>query len=115
MNKETGIIESSLLSMSMSMFPKHPEYALESTRLDTFKNWPIDIAQKPLQLAECGFYYLGRLDLVRCFFCGGELWNWEPSEVPWVEHARYFQSCGFWRQEKDLPYIQELCFRWLKN
>jgi len=99
MYEETGIIENS---------PKHPEFAVETTRLATFKDWPRDVTQTPQQLAKCGFYSLGIDDSVKCFFCDGGLRSWEPNDDPWVEHARWFNKCGYLRQQKGITYIQDI-------
>ncbi|VDI69036.1 Hypothetical predicted protein [Mytilus galloprovincialis] len=32
----------------------------------------------------------GEEDTVRCHYCDGGLRNWEPKDVPWEEHARWF-------------------------
>jgi hypothetical protein len=32
-------------------------------------------------------------DATRCFHCGGCLISWEPSDDPWVEHAKWFPHC----------------------
>ena len=39
--------------------PKHPQYAVQSVRLVTFKGWPTNIPQTPQIMAECGYYYAG--------------------------------------------------------
>ena len=36
----------------------------------------------------------GKKDLVRCFYCGGGLRDWEQGDNPWEEHARWHPSCG---------------------
>ena len=39
--------------------PKHPQYAVQSVRLESFKGWPTNIPQTPQIMAECGYYYAG--------------------------------------------------------
>ena len=39
--------------------PKHAQFANEDTRLLTFRDWPQAMPQKPKDLAEAGFFYLG--------------------------------------------------------
>ena len=39
--------------------PKHPQYAVQSVRLDSFNGWPENILQTPTVMAECGYYYAG--------------------------------------------------------
>ncbi|XP_067676028.1 baculoviral IAP repeat-containing protein 7-B-like [Haliotis asinina] len=75
--------------------PKHPQYAVESTRLRTFKDWPSQMKQKPEDLAKAGMYYLGKGDRAKCFSCGGVLSNWDPTDDPMAEHERWFPDCPF--------------------
>ncbi|XP_003747090.1 baculoviral IAP repeat-containing protein 7 [Galendromus occidentalis] len=63
-------------------------------RLETFAHWPkpqID----PKRLANAGFYYLQEGDKVRCAWCRGVIGEWEPSDVPFDEHAKFFKTCPF--------------------
>ena len=39
--------------------PKHAQFANEDARLLTFRDWPQAMPQKPKDLAEAGFFYLG--------------------------------------------------------
>ncbi len=80
--------------------PKHPAFALEKMRHDTFKDWPSRVRQTPSQLAAAGFFYIGHEDSVKCFWCDGGLRNWEPGDDPWVEHARWFPKCGHVKAKK---------------
>lgn len=43
--------------------PKHANFAVESTRLTSFNNWPQYKHQTPQQLAAAGFFYAGNQDL----------------------------------------------------
>ena len=38
---------------------KHPQFASTETRLLTFRDWPYAMPQRPKELAEAGFFYLG--------------------------------------------------------
>ncbi|KAH9508099.1 hypothetical protein Btru_052848 [Bulinus truncatus] len=53
-----------------------------------------------MDLAEAGFYYAGYSDCVRCFHCGGGIFNWEVGDNAWVEHARWFPRCQYILQKK---------------
>ncbi|XP_012523341.1 putative inhibitor of apoptosis [Monomorium pharaonis] len=75
--------------------PYKPEYATYKKRLQTFRGWPKDLKQTPEMLAEAGFYYSGYEDQVRCFYCDGGLRTWQPTDDVWIEHARWFEKCGF--------------------
>ena len=49
--------------------PAHPQKATFEARLRTFRDWPPALKQKPKDLAEAGFIYIGTSDQVKCFFC----------------------------------------------
>ena len=41
--------------------PLHPSFATPEARLRTFREWPPALKQQPKDLADAGFYYIGRL------------------------------------------------------
>ncbi|KAJ8311085.1 hypothetical protein KUTeg_011362 [Tegillarca granosa] len=88
--------------------PVYPHYALTVVRTTSFRCWPKDKKQHPQDLAKAGFFYEGREDQVRCFFCGGGLFNWDPEDVPIVEHARWYPKCVFLRQLKGDDFILQI-------
>lgn len=55
--------------------PVHSKYATIEARLRTFRDWPPGLKQQPKDLAESGFYYMGkrvgylfsRLQVTTCF------------------------------------------------
>jgi len=69
----------------------------ESERLRSYEHWPtgpnaprtVDIHD----LARSGFFYLGNLDRVQCFSCGGVLRNWNFGDNVMNEHRRHFPQC----------------------
>lgn len=73
--------------------PKHPQYAIKSLRVSTYRNFPPGIIQRPEDLAQAGFFYSGKDDVVYCYFCGQGLRAWEPEDDVWVEHARWSPHC----------------------
>ncbi|XP_023329577.1 uncharacterized protein LOC111702197 isoform X2 [Eurytemora carolleeae] len=87
--------------------PLHPSYATPEARLRTFREWPPALKQRPQDLADAGFYYIGLSDQVKCFYCDGGLRNWQPEDDPWMEHARWFSKCVFVRLRKGDEYIKE--------
>ncbi|XP_078665406.1 E3 ubiquitin-protein ligase XIAP-like [Branchiostoma floridae x Branchiostoma belcheri] len=42
-------------------------------------------------------------DSMKCFYCEGELQNWEPEDEPWTEHAKW---CKFLLQQRGDDYVQ---------
>ncbi|XP_034970914.1 baculoviral IAP repeat-containing protein 2 isoform X3 [Zootoca vivipara] len=82
--------------------PKTVNYAMstEEVRLHTFESWPLTFLS-PSSLAKAGFYYIGPVDRVACFACGGQLSNWEPKDNAMSEHRRHFPNCPFVEQMRD--------------
>ncbi|KAF0707726.1 death-associated inhibitor of apoptosis 1-like, partial [Aphis craccivora] len=46
-------------------------------------------------LAESGFIYSGKKDIVECFCCSLILHHWEKEDNPWIEHSRWNPKCVF--------------------
>lgn len=90
------------------MNPVHRHYATESMRLESFKNWPIGLTQKPLDMVEAGFFYTGQGDRVICYYCNGKLKDWPPGDKPWEEHARWFKSCLHVLIMKGEEYVENI-------
>uniref|UniRef100_A0A182JW50 RING-type domain-containing protein n=1 Tax=Anopheles christyi TaxID=43041 RepID=A0A182JW50_9DIPT len=90
-----------------SFNPKFPRYRAEKDRLVSFKEWPKSMTQTPERMADAGFYYTGKSDLVACFYCGGFLRDWLPENDPWVEHAMHFSGCLYLMLAKPAEFIGE--------
>jgi hypothetical protein len=79
----------------------HAEYSLVFRRRQTFENWP-EAEQSSLpsidSFVEAGFFYTNDKTIVRCFYCNGALRNWQATDDPKVEHARWFPQCAYIRQ-----------------
>lgn len=86
--------------------PKFKQWSDERVRVMSFRGWPPNMAQTPITLAQAGLVYMGTDDRCKCFWCGGELYDWEPSDNPWEEHAKWFGHCGFVRQKMSPAFIQ---------
>ncbi|XP_006814869.1 baculoviral IAP repeat-containing protein 7-like [Saccoglossus kowalevskii] len=85
---------------------RHPEYSEERTRIATYTNWSENVVVSPVDLAKAGFYYTGVKDNVKCFYCDGGLRNWEPTDEPWIEHARWFPKCAFVLQQRGSVFMK---------
>lgn len=92
-NAPLGVI--SKPSPVRDMGPVHHQYASKDARLDSFRHWPMNLRQPPEELGDAGFFYTGRSDCTLCFYCGGGLNDWEEHDVPWKEHARWFERCPY--------------------
>jgi len=86
--------------------PYHPCFVDAETRLLTFRDWPQAMPQRPKDLAEAGFFYFGRGDFAQCFYCSIGLKNWDPTDIPWTEHARWSPRCAFVQLVKGENFIK---------
>ncbi|KFU90945.1 Inhibitor of apoptosis protein [Chaetura pelagica] len=77
-------------------------------RVKTFINWPTRIPVQPEQLADAGFYYVGRNDDVKCFCCDGGLRCWESGDDPWIEHAKWFPRCAYLLRVKGGEFVSQI-------
>ncbi|KAL3882073.1 hypothetical protein ACJMK2_028446 [Sinanodonta woodiana] len=85
--------------------PKYPQYAVQNMRINSFQRWPAELQQRPEEMAECGFYYAGFNDCVRCFHCGVGLRHWMNEDDPWIEHARWSTSCVYVLKMKGEEFV----------
>ena len=88
--------------------PKRKEYISKERRLDSFDKWPERVLQRPIELAEAGFFYCELSDHVRCYYCGNGLRNWEAEDKPWDEHAKWYPDCNFVVLSKGQKFIDEV-------
>lgn len=73
----------------------HSKYSTYESRLESFAEWPKSLKQKPVKLAEAGFFYKEVGDQTLCYHCGGGLKDWEDNDDPWEQHALWFPKCNF--------------------
>lgn len=52
------------------------------------------------------FYIPGSGDQVLCFSCDGGLKNWDPTDEPWTEHAKWFDQCHYLNLKKSPEFIR---------
>lgn len=71
------------------------------SRLETFKDWPISMSQKPNDLAKAGYFYTGRGDIIKCFHCGTLLRNLLPTDNVMQLHKSLFENCEFLQMYSD--------------
>lgn len=88
--------------------PKFPDMSLESTRLETFKCWPIQMKQTPKELSDAGFFYTLKGDRVVCYYCGGGLHTWEAEDIPWEQHALNYGGCNYLNVLKGMDYVDQV-------
>lgn len=96
-------------------YPEHPVYALVSTRLRSYNEWPKYMKQKPIELSAAGFFYTGVGDRVKCFSCGGKLKDWNDTHQPWEQHALWLGNCNFLKVMKGEEYIETIKLKYTKK
>lgn len=87
---------------------KNRRFLRQSSRVETFKNWPQQLNQSPEELAEAGFIYKNISDSVKCISCKAKLSEWQPEDNPWEEHAKINSSCEYLLHCKGENFIKEL-------
>lgn len=85
-----------------------PEYAIEAKRLESYEDWPLTMKQRPQQLSDAGFFYIGKGDRVTCFSCGGGLKDWEEMDDPWEQHGMWYGNCEYVKLMKGEEFINEM-------
>ncbi|XP_070538727.1 baculoviral IAP repeat-containing protein 7-like [Ptychodera flava] len=92
--------------------PKHPNFVEEAARLGSYDSWKGCVSQE--FLAKAGFFFTGIEDNVRCFHCDGALRNWEPTDEPWIEHARWFPKCQFLLKHRGSAFMKYVADKYPK-
>ena len=70
-------------------------------------NWPgARIKATCREFADAGFYYLGDRDRVKCFYCNGGLKNWEPTDDPFQEHAKWYPLCEYILKKRGVEFVK---------
>ena len=88
-------------------------------------NCPAQI--KPELLAAAGLYFHGKyeftfypnwhlftgkfgryLDAVQCYSCKKALFDWQPTDDPWLEHERVSHQCRFLTEKKNQEFYESL-------
>src|SRR5882757_9492585 len=67
---------------------------IEKYRIESYYGWPIPYINIR-ELAYSGFFYTGIADVVKCNFCGVELYRWSATDIPSKEHIRWSPKCEF--------------------
>ncbi|XP_051714813.1 E3 ubiquitin-protein ligase XIAP [Oryctolagus cuniculus] len=86
--------------------PRNPAMADYAARIITFGSWRYSVNKE--KLARAGLYCLGEGDQVECFHCGGGLTDWEPSDDPWEQHAKWYPGCEYVLEKKGQGYINNI-------
>ena len=83
------------------------EYA---DRLKTFTksiNWlGARIKATCREFADAGFYYLGDRDAVKCFYCNDGVKNWELTDDPFQELAKWYPLCEYILKKRSVEFVK---------
>ncbi|XP_033740297.1 uncharacterized protein LOC117327438 [Pecten maximus] len=109
---DNGEIEKKNDEDSTSYCARNPKSTDEEARTDTYLYWENG---DPSVFINAGFFYTGDQDIVRCFHCDIGIAGWNPTDDPWVGHARYRPDCRFLRQEKSQEWIDNIQIEWAKT
>ncbi|XP_062615881.1 uncharacterized protein LOC134277573 [Saccostrea cucullata] len=93
---------------------RHPDYKTVESRLRTFVFWPFNDKQNKVLLVQCGFFFTGQQDIVRCFACDIGLAEWDETDDPWSEHARHSPHCKYLKKMKGQDFINRVQQEWRK-
>ena len=80
--------------------PPAEDMSGETQRRLSFRGWPLS-NPSPEALARAGFFFLDRLDLVECAFCGTQLGCWQAEDDPMEEHRRRCPLCPLVREQEN--------------
>ncbi|XP_053385331.1 E3 ubiquitin-protein ligase XIAP-like isoform X2 [Mercenaria mercenaria] len=80
--------------------PRYVDYITNEKRLSTFQTTKWLVNEKPDRgiLADLGFFYTGREDLVRCYVCGIGLKDWVKNDDVLKEHVKHSPKCTYLMQ-----------------
>lgn len=91
--------------------PRHPQFREHLVRYESFKYWSIENKQRPVTLAQGGFYYSQISDFLICFSCGGGIRNLTENDDIWIMHARLYGDCDHLKYWKDREFISKSILR----
>ena len=57
-------------------------------------------------------YFVGQGDKTKCFWCSGMLSEWEPNDIPIVEHAKFFSQCQWLIASKGKEFVERIQQVW---
>jgi hypothetical protein len=96
MFEDMDIETDSLCDNLFTFKPVHPTKMYYIDREQTLVNWPKQIVQKPSDLIQNGFFYMGIGDCVTCFYsCDVTLKQWENTDNAETEHLKWEPNCLF--------------------
>uniref|UniRef100_F6Y8I1 RING-type domain-containing protein n=1 Tax=Ciona intestinalis TaxID=7719 RepID=F6Y8I1_CIOIN len=61
------------------------------------------------------YFFTGPGDLVKCWYCGNKLKNFDVEDEPWMEHAKWFPQCEFLLQNKGHAFVANIQTSYPRN
>ena len=59
-------------------------------------NWPHRVDNlNPERMAKAEFSYRGSDNRAICFYCGLCIYQWADTDIPEIEHAKYWSACAY--------------------
>ena len=86
-----------------------PSFESEETRILSFSdNWPHRVDNlSPERMAKAGFLYRGSDDRAICFYCGVSIYQWADTDIPEIEHAKYWSACAYLERTFGTGFINQ--------
>ena len=86
-----------------------PSFESEETRILSFSdNWPHRVDNlSPERMAKAGFLYRGSDDRAICFYCGLCIYQWANTDIPEIEHAKYWSACTYLERTFGSEFINQ--------
>ena len=80
-------------------------------RMKTFQDFPTEKYTIPsiCSMADAGFIWTGKEDIVLCPFCSLKLNRWNAEDSPIADHERHSPSCPHLRSILDPNYKPRFC------
>ena len=110
-----SLIHDALVENQMPLNVSHPEYISLDVRIKSFVDWPIEKLPSTEKLAEAGYFYDVKNNILRCFYCDGVSWDMKSDEDPWARHAKWYFNCPYVLSCKSKEFINKCRFKTLKR
>ena len=87
-------LDESLLYGSNLEMQTRKKYISSSERMKTFITWNFPCKDLPKKFVDAGFFFVGKRDLVCCYYCGVKIQDWDNQD-PLEVHIQYSPRCMF--------------------
>ena len=86
-----------------------PYFENEETRISSLSDaWPYRVDNlSPERMDKAGFLYRGSDGRTICFFCGLCLYQWADTDIPEIEHVKYWSACAYLERTFGAEFITQ--------